>query len=111
MNNISFPSLVFLRRMVRTGVILTALLAPLALMSPAAQAAGGKTYSENEVLKAAGTFFGVTSKALADVAGIGVNYQQSGRTVLAPIRTGVGFRAGGNAGHLYYTRQSSWFPL
>ena len=35
------------------------------------------------------------------VAGIGVNYQQNGRVILAPMRTGVGVRAeapGGGAG-------------
>lgn len=200
MDNISFPWPVFLRRMLRTLTILAALAAPLALVSPSAQAAA-KTYSENEVLEAAETFFGVASKALADVvgrvfkdlgeptgfitgeeisaafifglrygqgtlsrkgsasepvfwqgpsigfdvggnasktfvlvynlddandlfqrfpgvdgsfylvAGIGVNYQQSGSIVLAPIRTGVGLRAGANVGYLNYTRQSSWFPL
>ena len=200
MDNISFPWPVLLRRMLRTLAVLAALAAPLALVSPATQAAS-KTYSENEVLEAAETFFGVASKALADVvgrvfkdlgeptgfitgeeisgafifglrygqgalsrkgsasmpvfwqgpsigfdvggnaakafvlvynlddandlfqrfpgvegsfylvAGIGVNYQQSGSIVLAPIRTGVGLRAGGNVGYLNYTRQSSWFPL
>jgi hypothetical protein len=47
------------------------------------------------------------------VAGFGVNYQQipKGRIVLAPIRTGVGFRAGVNAGYLSYTKFRSWIPL
>ena len=193
-NSSPFPPLI---RRLFGGI---AVLAILALAPPAAQAAA-KTYSENEVLEAAETFFGVASKALADVvgrvfkdlgeptgfitgeeisgafifglrygqgtlsrkgsapapvfwqgpsigfdvggnaskafvlvynlddandlfqrfpgvdgsfylvAGIGVNYQQSGSIVLAPIRTGVGLRAGGNVGYLNYTRQSSWFPL
>src|ERR1043166_10308601 len=33
------------------------------------------------------------------VAGIGVNYQQSGHVVLAPMRTGVGLRTGINGGY------------
>ncbi len=45
------------------------------------------------------------------VAGVGVNYQQSGNVVLAPIRTGVGLRGGVNIGYLHYTREHSWIPL
>lgn len=45
------------------------------------------------------------------VAGVGVNYQRGRTTTLAPIRTGVGLRAGANIGYLNYTRDSSWFPL
>ncbi len=45
------------------------------------------------------------------IAGIGVNYQRSGRISLAPMRTGVGLRAGVNAGYLSYTRERDWIPL
>ena len=45
------------------------------------------------------------------VAGVGANYHQSGDVVLAPIRTGVGLRAGVNVGYLNYTRKHSWIPL
>ena len=45
------------------------------------------------------------------VAGVGVNYQQSGDVILAPIRTGIGLRAGANLGYLHYTRKHSWLPL
>lgn len=45
------------------------------------------------------------------VAGVGVNYQQSGDIVLAPIRTGVGLRAGANIGYTHYTRDHSWLPF
>jgi hypothetical protein len=45
------------------------------------------------------------------VAGIGINYQQSGHTILAPMRTGLGLRAGVNAGYLLYSRTKSWVPL
>lgn len=44
-------------------------------------------------------------------AGVGVNYQRSGDIVLAPMRTGVGLRAGANVGYLHYTRESSWIPF
>ncbi|TAN46179.1 MAG: DUF1134 domain-containing protein [Rhodospirillales bacterium] len=45
------------------------------------------------------------------VAGLGLNYQQSGNIILAPIRTGVGLRAGANVGYVHYTREHSWVPL
>lgn len=45
------------------------------------------------------------------VAGVGVNYQQSGNLILAPIRTGVGLRGGLNVGYLHYNRKHSWFPF
>ena len=45
------------------------------------------------------------------VAGIGVNYQQSGDIIQAPIRTGVGLRAGVNIGYMHYTKEHSWLPL
>ncbi len=45
------------------------------------------------------------------IAGVGANYHQSGNVVLAPIRTGVGLRAGINIGYMHYTRKHSWLPL
>ena len=45
------------------------------------------------------------------VAGVGVNYQQAGKIVLAPIRTGVGLRTGANIGYLHYTKRHSWLPF
>ncbi len=45
------------------------------------------------------------------VAGLGVNYQQSGDLILAPIRTGVGLRSGVNIGYLHYARKHSWMPF
>jgi hypothetical protein len=45
------------------------------------------------------------------VAGIGVNYQQNGRIILAPMRTGIGLRAGVNAGYLAYTRERNYLPF
>jgi hypothetical protein len=45
------------------------------------------------------------------VAGIGVNYQQNGDIVLAPMRTGLGLRAGLNVGYLSYSRERDWLPL
>ncbi len=45
------------------------------------------------------------------VAGLGVNYQRSGGVTLAPMRTGVGLRAGINAQYQVYTDRRDWFPL
>ena len=45
------------------------------------------------------------------VAGLGLNYQQNGKTILAPIRTGVGLRAGANIGYLHYTKEFSLLPM
>lgn len=45
------------------------------------------------------------------VAGISLNYQQAGKTVLAPIRTGAGLRAGVNVGYLHYNQEHSWLPF
>ena len=45
------------------------------------------------------------------VGGLGVNYQRSGDITLAPIRTGVGLRAGANVGYLHYTLKRSLVPF
>lgn len=44
-------------------------------------------------------------------AGVGLNYQRSGNIVIAPIRSGVGLRAGISLGYTHYTRKKSWLPL
>ncbi|BCW88457.1 hypothetical protein sos41_15970 [Alphaproteobacteria bacterium SO-S41] len=45
------------------------------------------------------------------IAGIGVNYLRSGGVTLAPMRTGVGVRAGVSIGYLNITREREWVPL
>jgi hypothetical protein len=45
------------------------------------------------------------------VAGVGINYQQAGDVILAPIRTGVGLRAGASVGYLHYSKKHSWIPF
>ncbi len=45
------------------------------------------------------------------IAGIGVNYQQADNVILAPMRVGVGVRAGVNVGYLSYTRSRRWLPF
>lgn len=45
------------------------------------------------------------------VAGVGMNYQQRQNIVLAPIRLGVGWRAGASVGYMHYTRERTYNPL
>jgi hypothetical protein len=45
------------------------------------------------------------------VAGIGVNYERADGITLAPMRTGVGLRAGANVGYLTFTREHSFNPF
>ncbi len=45
------------------------------------------------------------------VAGVGMNYQQLDETIIAPIRMGVGLRAGVNLGYLHFSKDRSWLPF
>ena len=45
------------------------------------------------------------------VAGVGLNYQRASDITLAPIRTGVGLRAGASIGYLAYTREKRINPF
>ena len=45
------------------------------------------------------------------VAGFGLNYQRADAVTLAPIRTGVGARAGASVGYLDYSRKRHISPL
>ena len=45
------------------------------------------------------------------VGGIGVNYQKAEDITLAPMRAGVGLRAGANVGYLAYSRNRRWAPF
>lgn len=45
------------------------------------------------------------------VAGIGILYMRSGGVTLAPMRTGVGLRAGVNAQYEVFSDKRDWFPL
>jgi hypothetical protein len=55
-------------------------------------------------------FAGIEGSAYL-VGGLGVNFQQSGDVMLAPIRTGVGARLGLNAGYLKYSPEPTWNPF
>jgi len=45
------------------------------------------------------------------VGGFGMNYQQAGNVVLAPIRFGVGLRLGVNAGYMGFTKERTINPF
>ena len=45
------------------------------------------------------------------VGGAGINYQQRDDIILAPIRLGVGLRAGASVGYMHYTRNKTWNPF
>jgi hypothetical protein len=45
------------------------------------------------------------------IGGVGVNYQRHDGVTLAPIRLGVGVRAGASIGYLHYRREKSLIPL
>lgn len=45
------------------------------------------------------------------VAGFGLNYQRTDDITLAPIRTGVGLRAGASVGYVHYTREPRYLPF
>jgi hypothetical protein len=55
--------------------------------------------------------FPAVDGSLYVIAGFSLNYQRSGDIVLAPIRTGVGLRAGASLGYIHYTRERSLIPL
>lgn len=45
------------------------------------------------------------------VGGAGINYQQRDQIVLAPIRLGVGLRAGASVGYIRYTARKTYNPF
>lgn len=45
------------------------------------------------------------------IAGMGVHYLRAESITLAPIRTGIGARAGINVGYLNFTPERNWVPL
>lgn len=45
------------------------------------------------------------------VGGVGMNYQQRNKIILAPIRLGVGLRAGASVGYMSYSAKKTYNPL
>ncbi|MCL4768468.1 MAG: DUF1134 domain-containing protein [Hyphomicrobiaceae bacterium] len=55
--------------------------------------------------------FGGVQGSAYFVGGVGIQFQKHGDVVLAPIRSGIGFRLGANIGYLKYTRTPTWNPF
>lgn len=55
--------------------------------------------------------YGGVEGSLFYVGGVGVNYNRNERTVLAPVRFGVGWRQGINVGYLHLSPERSWIPF
>ena len=55
-------------------------------------------------------FGGVDGSAFY-LGGVAGNYLQRDDIVMAPMRAGVGLRAGVSIGYLKFTRESGWFPF
>ena len=55
--------------------------------------------------------YGGVDGSLYYVGGARINYQRRGSVVLAPIRLGVGLRAGASVGYKNYTKTKTWVPL
>ncbi len=55
--------------------------------------------------------FPAVEGSLYYIGGVGMNYQQRGDIIIAPIRVGVGLRAGVNLGYIHFTKKRSWIPF
>ena len=55
--------------------------------------------------------FPAVDGSLYFVGGAGVNYQRRDKIVLAPIRLGVGLRAGASLGYIHYTKHKTINPF
>ena len=55
--------------------------------------------------------FPAVDGSLYYVGGAGINYQKRDKIVLAPMRLGVGLRAGASVGHMHYTRKKTINPF
>ncbi len=45
------------------------------------------------------------------VGGVGLNYVQNDKTILAPVRFGVGWRQGVGVGYMHFTRSKTYNPF
>lgn len=55
--------------------------------------------------------FPAVDGSLYYVGGVGINYQQRDKIILAPIRLGVGLRAGASIGYMHYTKTKTLNPF
>jgi len=45
------------------------------------------------------------------IGGVGITFLKGGPVIMAPIRTGLGFRIGANIGYIRFTPQQTWNPF
>jgi hypothetical protein len=64
-------------------------------------------YSVDEMYK---RFAGISGSAYF-VGGLGMTALTAGRSVIVPIRSGVGLRLGANLGYLKFTPEATWNPF
>jgi hypothetical protein len=55
-------------------------------------------------------FTGVDGSAYF-VGGVGITFLKGGKVIMAPIRSGLGFRLGANLGYIRFTPRATWNPF
>lgn len=68
-------------------------------------------YNSSSPRQIYGKRFGGIEGSAYLVGGLGVNFQENNKVILAPIRTGVGARLGANLGYLKYSKTPTWNPF
>ncbi len=56
------------------------------------------------------TFTGIDGSAYF-IGGVGITFLKGGPVIMAPIRTGLGFRLGANIGYVRFTPRATWNPF
>jgi hypothetical protein len=56
------------------------------------------------------TFTGIDGSAYF-IGGVGITFLKGGPVIMAPIRTGLGFRLGANIGYIRFTPRATWNPF
>ena len=64
-------------------------------------------YSVDEMYK---RYAGISGSAYL-VGGLGMTALTAGRSVIVPIRSGIGLRLGANLGYLKFTPEATWNPF
>lgn len=77
-------------------------------------ASGSKTlfliYGLHETRELYSGFSGIDGSAYF-IGGAGITFLSNNKVIMAPIRTGLGFRLGANVGYLRFTPKATWNPF
>ena len=77
-------------------------------------ASGSKTlfliYGLNDTRELYSGFSGIDGSAYF-IGGAGITFLSNNKVIMAPIRTGLGFRLGANVGYLRFTPKATWNPF